>query len=322
MSIGTGFVLTYNSFNDGLDSQNSGIILGRHARDLSHIRQPSPGLRGYGKKSLLRLSFLVAVAGITILSAPVSAKYASIVVDADTGRVLHSVNADTRNYPASLTKIMTLFMTFEAIRDGRLGLHQKLTTSYTAQSRQPSKLGLRKGQKITVKDAITALITKSANDVATVLAEAMGGTERKFAVKMTRRARQLGMSRTTFKNASGLPNRGQLSTARDMATLGLALMRTFPREYRKFSLRKWKWKGRTFRNHNRLLARYNGMDGIKTGYTRASGYNLVSSAERKGRRLIAVVFGGKSSRSRDRIIVKLLNKGFSSLPSRQQLAER
>ncbi len=246
------------------------------------------------------------------LSAPAVGKYASIVVDHHTGRVIHSVNADTRNYPASLTKIMTLFMTFEALRDGRLKPDQKLPVSYTAQNRSPSKLGLRKGQKIRVRDCVYALITKSANDAATVLAEAMGGTERKFARKMTRRARQLGMRNTTFRNASGLPNRGQLSTARDMSILARALLRSFPEEYRKFSRKHWKYKGRTYRNHNRLLASYGGADGIKTGYIRASGFNLVASAERKGRRIIVVVFGGKTSGSRDRIVTRLLNKGFAT----------
>ena len=242
---------------------------------------------------------------------PAAAKYASIVVEAGTGRVLHAANADTKKYPASLTKIMTLFMTFEALRAGKLRLKQKLPVSRVAQGRSPSKLGLRRGETITVRKAIAALVTKSANDVATVLAEAMGGTERKFAVLMTKRARQLGMRNTTFKNASGLPNRKQLSTARDMSILARALLKRFPKRYREFSRRSWKWRGRTYRNHNRLLSSYKGLDGIKTGYIRASGYNLVASAKRGDRRLIAVVFGGKTAKSRNRHIARLLDRGFA-----------
>ena len=242
---------------------------------------------------------------------PAAARYASIVVEAGTGRVLHAANADTKKYPASLTKIMTLFMTFEALRAGKLRLNQKLPVSRVAQGRSPSKLGLRRGETITVRKAIAALVTKSANDVATVLAEAMGGTERKFAVLMTKRARQLGMRNTTFKNASGLPNRKQLSTARDMSILARALLKRFPKRYREFSRRSWKWRGRTYRNHNRLLSSYKGLDGIKTGYIRASGYNLVASAKRGDRRLIAVVFGGKTAKSRNRHIARLLDRGFA-----------
>ena len=258
---------------------------------------------------VLIFGFTVFVSGIT----PASARYASIVVEAKTGRILHSVNAETKNYPASLTKIMTLFMTFEGLKNGTLRLKQKLPVSRVAEGRSPSKLGLRRGQTITVEDAIKALVTKSANDVATVLAEAMGGTERKFARLMTKRARALGMKDTTFKNASGLPNRGQLSTARDMAILARAVLYGHPKMYRHFSREKFTYKGRTYRSHNRLMSRYEGMDGIKTGYIRASGFNLVASARRSGKRVIAVVFGGKTSKSRDRHVASLLDKGFASL---------
>ena len=242
-----------------------------------------------------------------------SARYAAIVVEAKTGRVLHATNADTRNYPASLTKIMTLFMTFEALKTRKLKLKQKLRVSSVAEGRSPSKLGLRRGETITVDTAIKALATKSANDVATVLAEALGGTERKFAVMMTKRARALGMKYTTFRNASGLPNRAQFSTARDMAILARAVLYGHPNMYRHFSRRKFTYKGRTYKNHNRLMARYKGMDGIKTGYIRASGFNLVASARRDGKRIIAVVFGGKTSKRRDRQVARLLNRGFASL---------
>lgn len=242
-----------------------------------------------------------------------AARYAAIVVEAKSGRILHSTNAQTKNYPASLTKIMTLFMTFEALKSGKLKLKQKLPVSRVAQGRSPSKLGLRRGQTITVDSAIKALVTKSANDVATVLAEALGGTERKFAVMMTKRARALGMKDTTFKNASGLPNRGQLSTARDMAILARAVLYGHPKMYHHFSRKSFTYKGRTYKSHNRLMSRYKGMDGIKTGYIRASGFNLVASARRGGKRVIAVVFGGKTSKTRDRQVARLLDKGFASL---------
>lgn len=268
---------------------------------------------------MIRFLFLSSLIVLPLAGLPGSAaaKYASIVIEADTGRVLHAVNADTRNYPASLTKMMTLFMTFEALRAKKISLSQKLRVSHRAQSRPPSKLGLRVGERISVRDAISALVVKSANDVATVVAEALGGTERKFARQMTRRARQLGMRNTTFTNASGLPSRAQLSTARDMATLSRKMLETFPRMYGQFSRKTWTWRGRTYRNHNRLMRNYRGMDGIKTGYTRASGFNLAASAERGGRRLIAVVFGGRTSKSRNRIVARLLNRGFSPAETRK-----
>jgi D-alanyl-D-alanine carboxypeptidase len=253
---------------------------------------------------------LLVFAGLILSSAPAEARYASIVIDAGSGRVLYARNADTRNYPASLTKIMTLYMVFEALEDGRLTLSQRIKVSKRAAGMSPSKLGLRPGQSIKVEDAILALVTKSANDVAVVIAEALGGTERTFGKMMTKRAKAIGLTRTTFRNASGLPNRGQLSTARDMATLGQSLLRRFPSYYRYFSTKHFTYKGRTYGNHNKLLKTYKGTDGIKTGYIRASGYNLVASVKRGGRRLIAVVFGGKTGRSRDRHMAKLLDKGF------------
>lgn len=264
---------------------------------------------------MFRLLVVLIVGFVLVLggSDRASARYASIVVEAKTGRILHATNAETRNYPASLTKIMTLFMTFEALKTGKLKLKQKLKVSRVAEGRSPSKLGLRRGQTITVENAIKALVTKSANDVATVLAEALGGTERKFAVLMTKRARSLGMKDTTFKNASGLPNRGQLSTARDMAILARAVLYGHPRMYSHFSRRSFTYQGRTYKSHNRLMSRYKGMDGIKTGYIRASGFNLVASARRGGKRVIAVVFGGKTSKSRDRHVARLLDRGFASL---------
>ncbi len=242
-----------------------------------------------------------------------NAKYASIVLDAESGRVLHAVNADTRNYPASLTKMMTLYMTFEALQQGRLSLNQQLPVSRRAEGMSPSKLGLKRGQTIKVKDVVLALVTKSANDAAVVIAESLGGTEVKFAQQMTAKAKELGMSRTSFRNASGLPNRRQLSTARDMAKLSLALIRDYPQYYDMFSTQHFSYGGKKHKNHNNLLRSYEGTDGVKTGYTRASGFNLAASVVRNDRRLIAVVFGGKSSRSRDRHIVKLLDRGFEQI---------
>ncbi len=268
------------------------------------------------RKIALLFLMLVSFAGWTALApSEAAARYASIVVDADSGQVLHAVNADTRNYPASLTKMMTLYMLFEALEDGSMTLDQRLPVSRRAAGMPPSKLGLKRGGSISVEDAIMALTTKSANDVAVVVAEALAGKETTFAKKMTEKAREIGMSRTTFRNASGLPNRGQKSTARDMVRLAKALMENYPQYYHYFSVRSFTYNGRTYRSHNRLLKGYKGTDGIKTGYTRASGFNLVSSVERNGRRIIAVVFGGKTSRSRDRHMVKLLDRGFTKLAS-------
>ncbi len=255
---------------------------------------------------------MVAVAAL-LTAAPAQAKYAAVVIDAETGEVLHARNSNTRNYPASLVKMMTLYMVFDALEKRKLKLNQGLRVSRRAAGMPPSKLGLRRGQTIRVKEAILALVTKSANDVAVVVAEAIGRTESQFAQKMTRKARQLGMKRTTFRNASGLPNRRQLSTARDMATLARALIRDFPQYYYFFATKSFKYRGRTYRNHNKLLRTYKGADGIKTGYIRASGYNLVASSVRNGRRVIAVVFGGKTSRSRNRHTASLLDRGFKRL---------
>ncbi len=268
------------------------------------------------RKSVLTVVALLATFIVLALPAGTAqARYASIVIDAETGQVLHAVNADTRNYPASLTKMMTLYMVFEALEKGKLKLNQRLKVSKRAYGMPPSKLGLKVGETIRVEDAILALATKSANDVAVVVAEALAGKETTFAKVMTERARALGMSRTTFRNASGLPNRGQKSTARDMARLSKALMTDFPQYYHYFSVSRFSYKGRTHRSHNKLLKTYKGTDGIKTGYIRASGFNLAASVERRGRRLIAVVFGGKTSKSRDRHMVKLLDRGFKKLAS-------
>ncbi len=258
-------------------------------------------------------SFLLS---LIILGSPANAKYASFVINENTKRIYHNKNADTRNYPASLTKIMTLYMIFDALESKKISMKTKLKVSKRASRQPPSKLYLSPGSRITVKNAIMALITKSANDVATVVAENLGKSERNFAKLMTKKAKQLGMTRTTFKNASGLPNRGQLSTARDMATLGMAIRRNHPKFFKLFKTKHFVYQGTKYTNHNNLLGSYSGTDGIKTGYTSASGFNLVASVERNGQRIIGVVFGGKKARSRDRHMIKLLNRHFKTKPSK------
>ncbi|MGQ9369763.1 serine hydrolase [Azospirillum sp. ST 5-10] len=250
-----------------------------------------------------------------------AAKYAAIVVDARTGDVLHQDDADAQTYPASLTKMMTLYLAFEALDDGRLKLDQALPVSAHAQSMPPTKLGVRAGQTLRAEQAILALVTKSANDAAVVLAEAMGGSEWQFAQLMTRKARQLGMRTTVFRNASGLPDDEQVTTARDMAILSRALIADHPKYYPYFSRRDFVYGGKRLRNHNRLMSRYDGMDGIKTGYIRASGFNLAASAVRGGRRLIAVVLGGRTTAWRDNRVAELLDRSFGkTAPTRDMPA--
>lgn len=275
-------------------------------------------------KPLRVLSFVLCAIGLiawTSSTAGANAKYASIIVDAETGRTLQATNADSRKYPASLTKIMTLYMVFDALERGKLKMNQRLKVSRRASRQPPSKLGLRAGSTIRVKDAILALITKSANDVAATIAENLGGTEFNFSQEMTRKARELGMTRTTFRNASGLPNRRQMSTARDMAKLAIAIRQDFPQYYKYFKTKTFKYNGRRFGNHNKLLRQYQGTDGIKTGYIRAAGFNLVASVERNGHRLIGVVFGGKTGKRRDRQMMKLLNTSFKKM-RRLQIASK
>jgi len=239
-------------------------------------------------------------------SAALSSRYAAIVIDANSGDVLHAAAADSQRHPASLTKIMTLYLLFERIESGKLKLSTPLDVSEDASDQAPSKLGLRQGQSITVEDAIKALVTKSANDVAVVVAEAIAGSEDEFAKLMTRKARALGMTRTVYKNASGLPDDDQVTTARDQALLALAIQDRFPRYYRYFSTPRFVYRGHSMRNHNRLLGSVEGVDGIKTGYTRASGFNLVTSVRRGKRQIIAVVFGGRSGAQRDARMRKLI----------------
>ena len=225
--------------------------------------------------------------------------YAAIVVDANTGATLHQATPDALRHPASLTKIMTLYLLFEQLEAGKIKLATPMQVSDEAASQAPTKLGLRPGETLAVEDAIKSLVTKSANDAAVVVAEALAGSEEEFARQMTRKARALGMNRTVYRNASGLPNDQQVTTARDQALLGIAIQERFQRYYRYFSTTSFVYRGRTIRSHNRLLGRVDGVDGIKTGYTRASGFNLVSSVRRGDRRMVAVVLGGRSSGQRD-----------------------
>jgi len=235
----------------------------------------------------------------------------SILIDVETGRVLSEENADAITYPASLTKMMTLYLTFQALNAGQIRLDQYLPVSYEAASRAPTKLGLRPGDPVSVQDLILGLVTRSANDAATVLAEGLGGSEPAFADRMTRQARQLGMTGTVYRNASGLPDPDQYTTARDQAQLALALYHDFPREYRYFATRQFYFQGRVIHNHNHLLDWYDGADGIKTGYIGASGYNLAASAVRNGHRLIGVIMGGPTAGTRDREMAALLDRGFA-----------
>lgn len=245
-----------------------------------------------------------------------SDRYSSIVVDARTGNVLAAANPEALRHPASLTKMMTIYLAFEAIRDGRVRPDDPIAVSQYAASEPPSRLGLAAGSRLTVRQAILAMVTKSANDASTALGEHLGGSEGRFAQLMTAKARQLGMRDTTFRNANGLPDPAQVTTARDMAILGRRLIYDFPNDYRLFATPAFNYRGRNHYNHNRLLASYDGADGIKTGYINDSGFNLVASAERDGQRVVAVVFGGATGRERDAHIMALMDRGFDQLEVR------
>ncbi len=267
-------------------------------------------LRKYMASALLAGLFCL------FLASPVQAArrtISSIMIDAETGDVLSASNADERRYPASLTKLMTLYITFNALDKGLIKMDDKLPVSRTAANRSPSRLGLKPGEKIKVRDAVMALVVKSANDCATVLAEGLGYSEENFARTMTKVARELGMKNTTFKNASGLPNRQQKTTARDMAVLGAAIYHHFPQYYKLFSTKKFTYKGQTLYTHNHLLKTFEGADGMKTGFTNAAGYNIITSAERNGHRVIAVTMGHNSIKSRDTQIAGMMNRGLRKL---------
>jgi D-alanyl-D-alanine carboxypeptidase len=249
-----------------------------------------------------------------------SPAFSSIIVDGNSGATLSSNNPDAGRHPASLTKIMTLYLLFERLDSGKMKLDTEMEVSEHASEQAPTKLGLRPGQTIPVEDAIKGLVTRSANDAAVVIAEAIAGDEDDFAKLMTRKARALGMSRTVYRNASGLPDDDQVTTARDQSTLGRAIQDRFPRYYRYFSTTAFNYHGHSISNHNHLLGTVEGVDGIKTGYTRASGFNLVTSMRRSNRHLVGVVMGGRSGGSRDAIMRGLLAENLEKASNRRTVA--
>ncbi len=268
------------------------------------------------------MRFFIAVLGVVALQmawlSPNAAeaannKHAALVMDADTGAVMFEENGTAKRYPASLTTMMTLYMLFDAMRADKVSLSTKMTASKKAASQPQTNVSLRPGDKISVKDAIKALIVRSANDVAVVVAEHLGRTEWNFGVMMTSKARELGLKNTVFRNPQGLPDNRQYTTAQDMAILGAALRRDFPQYYNSFRIQEFTFKGRLYKGHNRVLGRFAGVDGIKTGYIRASGFNLVSSVKRDGFNIVAVVMGGNSGASRDDYMVSLLDRTFVQL---------
>jgi D-alanyl-D-alanine carboxypeptidase len=276
------------------------------------------GFSAISIKSALVAGTLLALGAQSTASAE---KYASIVIDLETDQVLHARHADAPRYPASLTKAMTLYMLFDAMKSGEVKLYEQLPVSRAAASQPPSSLRLRAGSTITTKDAINALITKSANDVAVVVAERLGGTEQRFATLMTAKAEAMGMESTTFKNASGLPNSQQLSTARDMSVLAERLLQDHADYYGYFANTKFSWGRANYRNHNKLIGKVSGVDGIKTGYTRASGFNLMASAKRRGRRVVAIMFGGSTARSRDQHVSDLIEAAYKSFEQDDEAPE-
>ncbi|PAP93205.1 D-alanyl-D-alanine carboxypeptidase [Mesorhizobium wenxiniae] len=282
------------------------------------MRQALSGILSKSASSLKTIMILALAMTFVVADAASSmaARSAAIVIDAKTGKVLYSSNADGRRYPASLTKMMTLYLAFEAMANGKISKNSRVVFSANAAAEPPTKLGVRRGGAITVETAILSMVTKSANDSATALGELLGGNEANFAHMMTAKARALGMKGTVFRNAHGLPNPGQFTTARDMAVLGIALREHFPQYYGYFSQRSFLYGRRRINGHNRLLGRIKGVDGIKTGYTRASGYNLVSSVDDGDRRIVAVVIGGKSGGSRDNQMAALIKTYMPKASSR------
>ena len=268
--------------------------------------RPTRALYRLGRMALAT----VLMCGLGSFAGNAHAGHAALVLDASTGNVLSATNPDELNHPASLTKMMTLYLTFQALENGQLKLDQQLPVSAWAAGKAPTKLGLRAGQTISVRDCILGMITKSANDAATVVAEKLGGTEDHFVETMNAQGVLLGMTHTRFGSASGLPDPDDATTARDMSKLALALYRDFPREAPYFATREFTFRGKLVRGHNHLMDRYPGMDGLKTGYTDAAGFNLVSTAVRDGQRLFGVVLGGRTWLARDNLMARLLDDGF------------
>jgi D-alanyl-D-alanine carboxypeptidase len=278
--------------------------LSTYAQTKSAKAHTAPAAKGHAKAKTLRATTP------WVPNPGVNSKDSYLIVDAASGRELAADQPDELRYPASLAKLMTLYLTFSALDSGRLSLGDGLSVSMTALNAPPTKMGMTPNGTVLVRDAVMALITRSANDAAVLLAETLGGDEENFGRMMTLKARQLGMSSTVFRNASGLPNPEQVTTARDMARLANALLRDFPHYYPVFSVATYNYRGRPLENHNRMLASYAGADGLKTGYTNASGFNLVMSALRDNRRLIGVVMGGNSAVQRDRLMAELMDRGF------------
>ena len=260
---------------------------------------------------LLTMVLLSAVLLCSVIgSAQANPRYAAIILDAQSGEVLHAENADAARYPASLTKMMTLYLLFEAMDNKLLKLDTAMPVSAHAASMPQTNLSLRKGDRLRVRDAIPALVVRSANDVAVVVAEALGGTESQFAQMMTRKAQALKMNSTSFRNASGLPNSGQKTTARDLSILSMRLMKDHAKYYHYFSTPSFTYGGRTYHSHNRLIKNYSGTDGMKTGYINASGFNVATSTKKGNHRLIGVVMGGRTAQSRDAAMAALMDKAF------------
>ena len=259
---------------------------------------------------IIVFSLILLIAIIFNFQTYANSKYASIIIEEHSGKVLYSRYASQLRHPASMTKVMTLYVVFEEIQKGNLNKNSRITFSKRASGQPPSKLGIKQGHSISLKQAMLALVTKSANDVATAIAEKVSGSEINFAKRMTKTAKKLGMNKTRFMNASGLYNKYQKSTANDMAKLGIAIKRDFPTEYKIFNTKSFNWNGKKFRNHNNLLKSYYGTDGIKTGYIDASGFNLMASVKRNGVSLIGVVFGGKSGKKRDQHLMGLFTDAF------------
>ena len=274
-------------------------------------------------KRAVRKGFLVLAVLLflpLVNQAQANPRYSSIVIDADTGAVLHESNADASRYPASLTKMMTLYMLFEAIEQRKMTLDTRMQVSAHAASMPQTNIGLRMGDSISVREAIPALIVRSANDVAAVVAEALGSSEANFGRMMTDKARKLGMHSTTFRNASGLPNGEQKTTARDLVTLSTRLMKDFSKHYHYFSTQSFSYKGTTYNSHNRMVRNTPGVDGLKTGFIRASGFNVATSSRRGDRRVIAVVMGGQTAAARDQHMAQLLDRSFNQGHTTQRLA--
>ena len=273
-------------------------------------------------KFLIAIVLLLIFPCIHAQAAKGNPKYAALVVNANTGEILFQRNANAFRHPASLTKLMTLYLVFEKLENGKLRMNQKLKVSKKAARQRKSKLYLRAGSYITVRDAIYALIIKSANDAAVVLAEHIGKTELNFAKMMTKKAKLLGMKSTSFRNANGLHHPRQITTAYDMARLAIALRRDFRKYYSMFARKSFRYKGRIIAGHNHVLRRYKGADGLKTGFINAAGYNLVTSTSRANGRLVGVVLGGRSAKTRDNHMIRILNEGYRKLRQQQRIKKR